>query len=158
MNKSCDNCIYSDQPVTSAECGSCGIDRNNYMPKLNSEEINRLEAKIKELKSEVLILTDANKNLQELYQEEKEIAETAKQKAINICKKLTTGTGTDKSKPISRAVYSEWYLNYDYLFNELISLYKGSKGDAHQAYSEVIDIIFRMVISTINTEKSKEAD
>lgn len=35
MDKSCDTCIYSGQPVTSAVCGSCGMERNNYMPKLN---------------------------------------------------------------------------------------------------------------------------
>lgn len=120
--------------------------------------INRLKAKIKELESEVSILTDANKNLKELYQEEKEIAEAAKQKAINICKKIIARTDAGENKPISRAVHSEWYLNYDYLFDRIISLYKSSKGEAHQAYSEVIDIIFHMVISTINTTKSEEAE
>lgn len=33
MNKSCENCIYSDQPVTCAICDCCGTELNNYMPK-----------------------------------------------------------------------------------------------------------------------------
>ena len=33
MNKSCENCIYSGQPITSAVCGYCGMELNNYMPK-----------------------------------------------------------------------------------------------------------------------------
>lgn len=33
MDKSCDTCIYSGQPITSAVCVSCGMERNNYMPK-----------------------------------------------------------------------------------------------------------------------------
>lgn len=143
----------SSCPLCSLKCAYCvKILCNNAL-----DLIKRQKEEIKELKSEVSILTDANKNLQELYQEEKEIAEAAKQKAINICKKLIAETDAGENKPISRAVHSEWYLNYDYLFDRLISLYKGSKGEAHQAYSEVIDIIFHMVISTINTAKSEEA-
>ena len=33
MDKSCENCIYSDQPVTCVVCSYCGMDLNNYMPK-----------------------------------------------------------------------------------------------------------------------------
>lgn len=43
-----------------------------------------------ELKSEISILTDANKNLQELYREEQAKVETAKQKVIDAFKKLNT--------------------------------------------------------------------
>ena len=43
-----------------------------------------------ELKSEISILTDANKNLQELYQEEQAKVEKAKQKVIDAFKKLNT--------------------------------------------------------------------
>lgn len=45
---------------------------------------------INELKSEISILTDANKNLQKLYREEQAKVETAKQKVIDAFKKLNT--------------------------------------------------------------------
>ena len=57
---------------------------------LACEGIKLQTEQISELKSEISILTDANKNLQELYREEQTKVETAKQKVIDAYKKLKT--------------------------------------------------------------------
>lgn len=57
---------------------------------LACEGIKLQTEQISELKSEISILKDANKNLQELYREEQAKVETAKQKAIDAYRKLKT--------------------------------------------------------------------
>ena len=52
--------------------------------------IQRRDAEIKELQSEIKILKDSNINLHELYQNEKEKVAKAKQKAIDIGRALKT--------------------------------------------------------------------
>lgn len=49
---------------------------------------------IRELQSDVKILTDANNNLQDLYNEEKEKVEDAKRRLMLTCMKLQTAQDT----------------------------------------------------------------
>ena len=82
-----------------------------------------------ELKSEISILTDANKNLQELYQEEQAKVETAKQKVIDAFKKLNTA----KSEAVK-----EFAENLDKEMQNICQLYKRwGKMDYVRAYEDI---------------------
>jgi predicted negative regulator of RcsB-dependent stress response len=88
--KAYEMCYLSDE----INCGKCAFTNcppnscKTEMTKSVFELINLQKAEIAELKSEISTLTDANKNLQDLYREEQAKVEMEKQKVIDAFKKL----------------------------------------------------------------------
>lgn len=81
INDKCTECPLSNQPKVH---GCMKLTRNAL------DLINRRNAEIEELQSEIKILKDSNINLHELYQNEKEKVAKAKRKVIDIGRALKT--------------------------------------------------------------------
>ena len=124
---------YTDHVETGGERYEF-IEKELELLKETDNLINRQKAEKAEQQSEIAILKDSNKNLQELYYTEREKVKKAKQKVIDIAKALKTAKAeaykefAERLK--ERAKANEWNgticgLDIDNLKKELVGEQNG---------------------------------
>lgn len=113
---------YTDHVETGGERYEF-IEKELELLKETDNLINRLQAEKAEQQSEIAILKDSNKNLQELYYTEREKVKKAKQKVIDIAKALKTAK-VEAYKEFAERVKSRLitvtYINFDDIINNLL--------------------------------------
>lgn len=89
--------------------------------------VAKMKAEIEEHKSEISILKDSNKNLQELYQNEREKVAKSKQKVIEIAKALKTAKNEaikEFAERLKKDFKKSFYCNSKYVVVEINNLMK----------------------------------
>ena len=92
------------------------IEKELELLKETDNLINRQKAEKAEQQSEIAILKDSNKNLQELYYTEREKVKKAKQKVIDIAKALKTAKAEaykEFAEKVSKLICNNTYPDFD---------------------------------------------
>ena len=106
---------YTDHVETGGERYEF-IEKELELLKETDNLINRQKAEKAEQQSEIAILKDSNKNLQELYYTEREKVKKAKQKVIDIAKALKTAKAEaykEFAEKVSKLICNNTYPDFD---------------------------------------------